>query len=262
MPRITWHAVGSHLFETGVDRGVLYVDANGYPWNGLTTVDASPSGGEAKPYYMDGVKYLNLSQREEFRATVTALYSPPQFDACDGLGELRPGLFAGQQKRKEFGLCYRTIVGNDVSGVNHGYKLHIIYNALAAPTQRNAQTASDDPEVALLSWAITTKPRLVAGMMNTSYLVVDTTRAAPAAVAELESILYGTDISAARLPTPAEIVDIFTDSTEFTVTDLGGGLFEISGSDLAVFEVTPGTFQITSDTVVPIDADRAQISSP
>lgn len=262
MTQLVWHEVGGHLFETGVDRGVLYVDDVGYAWNGLVSVDVAPTGGEPKPHYLDGVKYLNLSGREEFGATISAFYSPPEFDECDGMGEPRPGLLAGQQRRKSFGFSYRTKVGNNIDGVNHGYKIHIVYNALAAPTQRNYNTLSEDPEPALLDWSITTKPRPVPGMVNSSYLVIDTTRASAFGVGELEAILYGTELAAPRLPAPDEIVSIFTDASTFLVTDLGGDLFQISGSDLAVFEMSPGVFQITSDTVVPIDADRAEISSP
>lgn len=261
MTQLAWHPVGGHLFETGIDRGVLYIDGAGVAWSGLVSVEQNPSGGEAKAHYLDGVKYLNLPAKEEFGATITAVYSPPQFDECDGLGTLRPGLFAGQQPRKSFGFSYRSGIGNDVDGVNHGYKIHIIYNALAAPSQKNYNTMSDEPEVQLMSWALTTKPRIVPGMVNSSYLVVDTTQASAFGVSELESILYGTELSAPRLPDPDEIVSIFTDSSTFLVTDLGGDEFEISGSDLAVFEMSPGVFQITADTVVPVDADRAEISS-
>ena len=262
MPELTWHSVGDHLFETGVDRGVLYVDEVGYAWNGLVSVEASPSGGETRSHYMDGVKYLNLSGKEEYEATISAFYSPPEFDECDGLGTLRPGLFAGQQKRKSFGFSYRSKVGNDVSGIDHGYKIHVVYNALATPSQKGYSTIGADPEASLMNWSITTKPIIVSGMLNSSYLVIDTTRSPAAAVQELETILYGSDLGDPRLPEPSEIVSIFTDSSSFTVTDLGDGLFEISGSDLAVFEVSTDIFEITHDGVVPIDEDLAQITSP
>jgi hypothetical protein len=210
---------------------------------------------------MDGVKYLNVSTREEYAASITAVYSPAEFDECDGYGTLRPGLMVGQQRRKPFGFCYRSGIGNDVSGANHGYKIHLIYNALAQPSTKKHQTTGDEPEVSLLSWSITTKPRPVSEMVHSSYLVIDSTKASPVALAELEAILYGTELSSPRLPEPDEIVSIFTDSSTFIVTDLGDDEFEISGSDLAVFEVSSGQFQITADTVVPIDADRAEVSS-
>jgi hypothetical protein len=262
VPELTWNAIGEHLFETGVDRGVLYIDEVGYAWNGLVSVDTSPSGGETRSHYMDGVKYLNLSGKEEYEATINALYSPPEFDECDGLGTLRPGLFAGQQKRKSFGFAYRSNVGNDLNGVDHGYKIHIVYNALAKPSQKSYSTIGDSPEATLLSWSITTKPIIVSGMVNSSYLVIDSTRSNAAAVQELETILYGSELAEPRLPEPEEIVSIFTDSSSFVVTDIGGGEFTISGSDLAVFEVSADLFQITHDGVVPIDEDLAQITSP
>ena len=262
MTQLVWHAPGYRLYETGVDKGVLYVDDVGYAWNGLVSVDESPSGGAARAYYVDGVKYLNLSGKEEYEAVLSAFYSPPQFDVCDGMKSIRPGLFAFQQRRKSFGLSYRTRIGNDLENSAYGYKIHIVYNALAAPSQRGYATQNNEPEPTLLSWAITTKPLPLSGMAHSSHFTIDTTLASPFAVAELESILYGSELSAPRLPDPDEIINIFTDSSEFIVTDLGDDEFSIEGSDLAVQLLSPGVYQITYDTVVPVDEDRAQISSP
>lgn len=262
MARLIWSAVGERFYEAGVDRGVLYVDGVGTPWSGLVSVDEAPTGGDANPYYLDGVKYLNLSKREEYQATLNAFFSPPEFDACDGVGTVRQGLFATQQRRKSFGLSYRSGIGNDVNGVDHGYKIHILYNALATPTQRRHNTMSSSVQPAALSWKITTKAIPVPDMMPSSHLVIDTREAPPSMVALLEDILYGNELNAPRLPDPEEVAALFEDPTSFTVTDLGSGLFEIEGSNLAVQLISSGVYEITYDTVVALDEDRAQISSP
>lgn len=261
MTRLIWGAVGSRFFETGVDRGVLYVDGEGHAWGGLVSVDESSSGGGAKSYYLDGIKYLNISSREEFQATITAFYSPPQFDACDGTLSLRPGLFVTQQRRKPFDFCYRTLVGNDVEGTNKGYKLHLIYNALAAPSSRTYSSLSDSPEAEPLSWSITTKPVPIPEAAPGAHLVVDTSTASPYSVQTLEEILYGNALNAPRMPTPEELVLLFTDASPFTVTDNGDDTFTISGSDLAVRMIDVGKYEIVADTVIPIDENTAEISS-
>lgn len=261
MARLEWSAVGQRYYEAGVDRGVLYVDDAGYPWNGLVSIDESPTGGEERAYYCDGVKYLNLAAKEEFKATINAFYSPRAFDACDGLVSVRPGLFASQQRRKSFGLSYRSRIGNDTSGTNHGYKIHIVYNALAAPAPRRYATESDEPSPASLSWTISTKAVAVPDADRSSHLIIDTTEAPSYVVSLLEDILYGNSLNAPRLPAPDEIAALFDDDTEFTVTDLGGGEFEIEGSDMAVQMLSTGVYQITHDNVVALDEGRAQISS-
>jgi hypothetical protein len=261
VPKLVWNTPGERYFETGVDRGVLYIDGEGHAWSGLVSVDESPSGGENRSYYLDGIKYLTLSSREEYSATVSAYYSPPAFDACDGLSEIRSGLFVANQRRKSFGFSYRTRVGNDIDSINHGYKIHIVYDAVAAPSNRSYQSISNEPEASLLTWSVITKPRVIPEASLSSHIVVDTTKASPFSVSELEDILYGTDLSAPRLPDPEEIISIFTDSSEFAVTDLGNDMFSITGSDLAVLSLGNSRYQITSDNVVPVDADRAQISS-
>lgn len=261
MARLAWSAVGDRIYEGGVDRGVLYVDGAGVPWNGLVSVDESPSGGEERSYYCDGVKYLILAAREEYKATINAFYSPREFDACDGQVAVRPGLFASQQRRKTFGLSYRSRIGNDVQGLNYGYKIHIIYNALASPSPRRYVTESSDPQASTLSWGIATKAVAVPDAMHSAHLVIDSTEASSYVLSLLEDILYGNDLNEPRLPDPEEIAALFDDDTEFTVTDLGDGEFEISGSDLAVQMLTTGVYQITHDNVVALDEGRAQISS-
>lgn len=261
MARLEWSAVGERFYEAGVDRAVLYVDGAGYPWSGLISVDENPTGGEERAFYLDGEKYLSLSAREEFEATINAFYSPRAFDACDGVVAVRPGLFASQQRRKTFGLCYRTRVGNDIEGLNHGYKIHIIYNALASPTPRRYLTESSDTNPSTLSWSIKTKPVDIPDASRSAHLVVDTTEAPAYVVSLLEDILYGNSSNDSRLPDPDEIAALFDDDTPFVVTDLGGGEFSIVGSDLAVNLITTGTYLINHDNVVALDADRAQISS-
>lgn len=210
MPRLSWGAVGEKFYETGVDHGVLYVSGEpGVAWVGLTSVDESPSGGEARPYYMDGIKYLNLSVAEEFEATLNAFNSPLLFGPCDGVVPIQNGLFVTQQARKQFGLSYRTRVGNDVTGSDHAYKIHLVYNALASPSSRNNVTLGDSSEPSTLSWAITTLPPSITGYKRTSHLVIDSRVTDPELLAEVEDILYGNDSDAPSLPTPDELIVIF-----------------------------------------------------
>lgn len=261
MAQLTWDRVGERFYELGVDRGVLYVDNVGYAWNGLVSIDESPTGGDPQPFYLDGEKYLNLAAREEFEATINAYYSPEQFDQCDGVMSPAKGLFASQQRRKSFGLCYRTKIGNDVDGQDHGYKIHIIYNALVAPSKRNRSTIDDNVEVPVLSWPVTTKPVPVPGMMRSAHFVIDSTEAGPNALATVEDLLYGTSSTNPSLPTVQDLIDIFANSEEFVVTDLGNGEWQIDGSVEDISNIGGGLYQITNDTVVPIDADSTEISS-
>lgn len=261
MAQLVWDNVGERYYEAGVDRGVLYVSGAGVPWSGLVSVDESPSGGEAKPFYIDGVKYLNLSAKEEFEATISAFYSPEEFDQCDGLGSLSLGLSAGQQRRKEFGLSYRTRLGNDLLGTDYGYKIHLIYNALVAPTTKNYATISADTEVPTLNWPITTKPVTVPGMTHSAHIVVDASKVTRAALEEIEKALYGTVDVPARLPTPQEILDMLTTADQFTVTDLGGGRFRVSGRNENILLASPGVYQIIHPTAVVDTPDGAVINS-
>lgn len=209
MARLNWRAVGERFFEGGVDQGVLYVDDNpGVAWNGITAVDEQPEGGQAKPYYMDGIKFLNLSDPEEFVATLNAYYSPPEFDVCDGSWELRPGILATQQPRKHFGLCYRTKIGNDLEGLDHGYKIHIVYNAQAEPTQRSNNTLTNDPDLDPLSWRLTTAPIHLSGAVWSAHIIINSLTTHPGVLAQLEDILYGTPTTPPRLPLPEEIVGL------------------------------------------------------
>jgi hypothetical protein len=213
---IQWDKSGEKTYETGVDHGVLYpMGANGtYPkgvaWNGLTTVTESPSGAEATALYADNMKYLNLLSAEQFGATIEAYTYPDEFSLCDGTAAPAVGLKLGQQARSQFGVCYRTLLGNDVDGNAHGYKLHVIYGAQAAPSERAYGTVNDSPEAITFSWAITTTPVSVAGYKATASLVIDSKTADPTKLAALEAILYGVDATDGRLPLPDEIVSILT----------------------------------------------------
>ena len=215
MAKLVWDESGKRLYETGVKMGVLYVqNENGaYPkgvaWNGLTAVNESPSGAESTPLYADDIKYLNLRSAEEFGATIEAYTYPDEFEACDGSAEIAPGVKVGQQARKSFGLCYRTIVGNDVQGNDFGYKLHLIYGATAAPSEKAYATVNDSPEAITFSWEVTCTPVEVPGFKPSASLVIDSTKVDADKLAALEAKLYGDDNTEAMLPLPAEIIEMF-----------------------------------------------------
>ena len=213
MSRLVWDKTGERLYETGVKNGVLYIPASGVyskgvAWNGLTAVTESPSGAEATALYADDIKYLSLMSTEEFGATIEAYTYPDEFAECDGSADIADGVTIGQQTRKTFGLCYKTTIGNDVDGNGYGYKLHIIYGALASPSEKAYATINDSPEAITFSWEITTTPVNVTGAKPTASLVIDSTKADPTKLAALEDILYGKDGDGSaepRLPLPDEI---------------------------------------------------------
>lgn len=225
MTALTWDQVGERLYETGVDHGVLYLPDGageyneGHAWNGLTTVTESPSGAEASPQYADNIKYLNLISAEEFGATIEAFTYPDEFAQCDGTALPQPGVAVGQQGRKQFGLCYRTRLGNDTEGNDHGYKLHLIYGAQAAPSEKAYATVNDSPEAISFSWEITTTPVPVTGMKPTALIVIDSTVVAADDLATLEGILFGDADSDPRLPLPDEVIGVF--GAGVTVVDMG-----------------------------------------
>lgn len=225
MSKIVWDKTGERYYETGVKNGVLYLQtngvySNGVAWNGLTAVTESPSGAEATALYADDMKYLNLYSAEEFGATIEAYTYPDEFGECDGSKELVAGVTIGQQTRKAFGLCYRTVIGNDTDGEAHGYKLHIIYGAMASPSEKAYATINDSPEAITFSWEVTTTPVNVTGAKPTASVVIDSTKADPTKLAALETILYGKDPTTLggndgvepRLPLPDEIKTLMTAS--------------------------------------------------
>lgn len=219
MAKLVWDETGKRLYETGVKQGVLYLQSDdgkyptGVAWNGLTGVTESPSGAELSPIYADDIKYLNLMSSEEFGATIEAFTYPDEFAQCDGSAELTKGVFIGQQKRKTFGLSYKTALGNDIEGADFGYKLHLIYGCLASPSEKDYATINNDPEAITFSWELSTTPVSVSNLKPTASLVINSTKADSAKLAALEAILYGSGTIAARLPLPDEIKTLMTTTT-------------------------------------------------
>ena len=216
MAKLVWDKAGERTYETGVDRMVLYrhdstskTFKDAVAWNGITAFNESPSGAEPTALYADNIKYLNLMSAEEYAATLEAYTYPDEFEECDGSKELAPGVMIGQQNRKLFALCYRTLLGNDQDGTDLGYKLHIVYNCLASPSERGHATVNDSPEAANPSWEISTTPMEVPGSKPTATVVIDSTKVDPDALAAFEDILYGTNATEGRLPFPDEIATIF-----------------------------------------------------
>lgn len=228
MAKIVWDATGERFYETGVDHGVLYpiqtggVYTKGVAWNGLTSVSESPSGAESTAIYADNIKYLNLLSAEEFGATVEAYTYPDEFAECDGSATPTAGVTLGQQSRKVFGLCYRTMIGNDVDGQEHGYKLHLIYGCQASPSEKGYQTINDSPEAITFSWEITTTPVNVTGYKPTACLTIDSTKVDSTKLAALEEVLYGKDGTGdpetggtdPKLPLPDEVIEMLTPDEE------------------------------------------------
>lgn len=211
MARLAWAAFGNRFFEAGVDRGVLYVAGqSGVAWSGLTGVSEAPAGATTKPYYIDGVKYLNRTTRDEYEATITAYTYPDEFEQCDGSASVGNGLFARNQRRTPFGFSYRTKLGNDIDGEDHAYKIHIVYDALAEPTTRRHQTHSDSQALIEFMWKVSTKQSVVRGFAPTSYFVIDSRETPGWLLQYIEDILYGTAQAAPRLPSAGELVTIFT----------------------------------------------------
>ena len=214
MAKLVWDESGKRLYETGVEKGVLYVQGeegaygNGVAWNGLTAVTESPSGAEPTALYADDIKYLELFSAEEFGATIEAYTYPAEFEACDGSASLGKGVTIGQQDRKAFGLCYRTIVGNDVKGNENGYKLHLIYGAKAKPSEKAYATVNDSPEAVTFSWEVTTTPVNVAGFKPTASVTIDSTKIEAGKLKAIEDKLYGTQDQEPTLPLPDEIKQI------------------------------------------------------
>lgn len=210
MSKLVWDQTGERLYETGVKMGVLYVqEAGAYPkgvaWNGLTAVTESPSGAEPTALYADDTKYLNLMSNEEFGGTIEAYTYPEEFGVCDGTAALAEGVYLGQQPRKTFGLCYRTVIGNDTENNDHGYKLHLIYGALASPSEKAYNTINDSPEAITFSWEFSTTPVSVNGFKPTSCITIDSTKVDAEKLATLEAALYGSESEEAKLPLPNEV---------------------------------------------------------
>lgn len=234
MPRIAWDAVGEKYYETGVDRVSLYpVNAQGeytpgVAWNGVTSISETPEGAEPNDQYADNIKYLSILSAEDLGGTIEAFQSPKEFDACDGAAEVAPGVVIGQQARKPFGLSYRTKIGNDTDGEDHGYKLHLLYGAKASPSERSYETINDSPEAATLSWDYTTTPVPVTGYKPTALITIRSTDVDASKLKALEDILYGTDATAgregedgtdARLPLPDEVITLLSGGTVESISE-------------------------------------------
>lgn len=215
MSKLTWDQTGEKLYETGVKQVVLYTQQaggtydKGVAWNGCTAITESPSGAEATALYADDIKYLNLVSAEEFGATIEAYTYPDEFAECDGSAALTEGVYIGQQTRKTFGLCYRTTVGNDTQTNGYGYKIHIIYGALAAPSEKGYSTINDSPEAITFSWEVSTTPVAVNGYKPTASIVIDSTKVDATKLAQLEAKLYGSETEEPTLLLPDEIAAIF-----------------------------------------------------
>ena len=216
---INWDATGARLYETGVDRGVLYVQGtNGYgegvAWNGLTSVSESPDGAEPTDLWADNIKYASMRSAETFNGTIEAYTYPEEFNECDGNLTIATGVYAGQQTRKSFGLCYRTKLGNDVAGSDYGYKLHLVYGCTASPSEKSYETINDSPDAITFSWEFETTPVNMTGGKPTSVIVIDSTKVDATKLATLEGILYGSSAAgsstAARLPLPDEVKSTLT----------------------------------------------------
>lgn len=263
MTTLKWNLPGTRKYETGVDRGVLYLPGRpGVPWNGLTAVNESPSGGDAEPRYIDGVKVTNEAKKVEIEGTIEAYTYPDEFELCDGTVEVLSGVFATVQRRVPFGLSYRTRVGNDIEGSSHGYKLHLVYNALAAPSSKGFSSAGAVDSPVTMSWSYTTTP-VDAGptLKPTAHLILDSRKLPASILAVVEERLYGTAATDAYLPSPSEIYGLFVSTgiqiTENSVTGLNkiitgtktdltnksAGLFSIPiGSRLVQY--SPGLFDL------------------
>lgn len=263
MAELKWDQTGQRFYETGVDHGVLYLPdesgdyVDGVAWNGLVTVTESPSGAEASPQYADNIKYLNLVSAEEFGGTIEAFYSPPEFDQCDGSKSPFPGISVGQQSRRTFGLSYRNLVGNDTQGTDFGEKIHLVYGALAAPSEKSRATVNDSPEAVTFSWEFTTTPVEVPGLKPSAHIIADSTLVDPEGFTALKAILYGTAGADPRLPLPAEVFGLFEGTItvvnptkptlvgdDLTIPVVAGVIYKIDG------EVVSGTIQITEDVIV------------
>lgn len=268
MSRLIWDKTGQRRFETGVNKAVLYIPDSsgvyntGVAWNGLTAITESPSGAEATPLYADNIKYLNLISAEEFGATLEAYMCPDEFYQFDGIASPSKGVYVGQQSRRAFALSYQTRVGNDVEGSDLGYKIHFIYSAQAAPSEKNYSTINDTPEAMTLSWELTTSAVEVGvGFKPSAHLVIDSTQVDPDALTTLEAIIYGSPGTEPRLPFPAEILDIFSEESVevstsaptydpatdmITIPAVTGVVYMIDGEEVAAGTVGP----ISETTVV------------
>lgn len=271
--RLIWDNAGEKLYETGVKRGVIYPTnadgtyGKGVVWNGLSSVSESPSGAEANPIYADDQKYLELRSAEEFGATVEAYTYPDEFAVCDGSAEVASGVMIGQQTRKRFGFCYRTIIGNDTETDAYGYKLHLIYNAMASPSERSYQTVNDSPEAITFSWEMTTTPIAVGDNYKpTASLTIDSTKCDRTKLEQLEDMLYGTQNSDPTLPLPAEVISMMGGDTTVEI-NLSRANLKLSVGQTYTLKATTTpagqtvTFSTDADTYATVDANTGKVTA-
>lgn len=261
MATLTWNEVGGRIYEAGIDRGVLYVDGVGVPWNGLQSVKDSSSGGDPKTSFIDGQKILAYSRDTQSDLAIDAYMSPPEFDACDGTGAIRNGLFVKNQFRKKFDFSYRSRIGNDIDGVDHGYKIHLAYNCLAKPADREYKTLGEAIDALTLSWDVSTTPVAIPESMRSSVLIIDSTKAYSWAIEALEDVLYGTATTPPRMPTPEEVVTIFEDNSILKITDNGDGTWTAEGPDSIITMLDITTFQIDWSSAIMLNPTTYEISS-
>lgn len=261
MPRLEWGVSGTRVYETGIDRGVLYVDGQpGVAWSGLTGVEMNATGGGSKSYYIDGNKYLLVSAAEEFGATIKAFTYPDLFAQCDGTAQARTGLFVTQQRRKSFGFSYRTSIGSDQTN-DLGYKIHIVYNALAEASDRSYETVSDDVSPIEFSWSVTTRPPVMAGYKRTAHIEIDSRTTNTEVLKAIEDALYGDADHSPRLLSFTEVAAMYDAFYHFEVIDNGDGTFTINGPDEAIVSLGDDLLQFNWPTVIAIDAEHNTISS-
>lgn len=262
MPKLSWSNIGDRFYETGIDRGVMYpVSGPGVAWNGLIAVREQAMGGESRPYYQDGVKRINNASSEEFGAIIEAYTYPDEFAECDGTTSFGRGLSVDNQPRKSFGFSYRTRIGNDLDSTDHGYKIHLVYNALVAPTDREYSSISDSTDVANFSWPITTTPIDIHGKKASAHLVIDSTKCDPYLLESVEELLYGTGSAQPTLPSPQQIISLFENWVTVQVVDHGDGTWTASGPDPVVRFTSDTEFIISWHTANPIDAISYTVST-
>jgi hypothetical protein len=259
LTRLSWDSIGDRLYEKGVDRGVLYAaDFDGVAWNGLSSVTEKPSGGSSESYYIDGEKFTQSSTPEDFAATISALTYPEEFDACDGIEQYNSGMFLTGQPRKPFGFTYRTLIGNDVAA-DAGYKIHVVYNAVVSPTDRDNKTVSDTVNPIAFSWDVETVPVQVPGFRSSAHIVLDSRTIRGLALSAIEDILYGSGSDAPRLPTISEISLAIDAYADLLVTDYGDGTATISGTGVTMIDAN--TYTTSWPSVVELDVNTYSVTS-
>lgn len=262
MTQIVWDQVGSRTYETGVDRGVLYLpNIPGVPWNGLVTVSEAPDGGEITSYWLDGVKYLDVIGGEEYKGTIEAFTYPDEFEICQGIRSLDQGIFATAQPRQSFGLAYRSKVGNDVDGMDHGYKIHLIYNATVAPLSRDYATLSGSVDLAPLKWDIIATPAPVPGMKPTAHIIIDSRTMDAETLASVEELLYGSDQIPSHLPTVSNLINLISTGGEIDIIDNGDGTWTAIAPNEYISMLDDETFQIVDANATFIDDNTYTIQS-